>query len=101
MQPATKPPAAPPPKPEPKMYAWDIDAIFKHAGSTARLIDLLIRHGFHHPPVGTVYAWKSRGSIPSDWLAPIIYALLRDGVGIHEIMKVVPIEPPRPEPVEA
>jgi hypothetical protein len=93
----TNPPTLP--KPEPLMYGWDIEAIFEKAGGTARLIDLLIKHGFKHPPVGTIYAWKSRKSIPSEWLANIVYALLRNGVGVHEVMVVVK-DAPRPEPVE-
>jgi hypothetical protein len=83
----------------PVMYEWDVDEIFKRAGGPQRLVDMLARANFHLPVLSTVYAWKARASIPADWLAPIVYVLLRDGVGIHEMMKIR-AEPPRPAPLE-
>jgi hypothetical protein len=62
------------------MISFDVEYLFSLLGGPRGLMDLLDKHvpgnGLEYP---AVQMWKQRKRIPADWIARVIYALIREG----------------------
>lgn len=66
---------------------FDTLRIFERAGGTpGALRALLEQHHGSAPSRMAVQMWRSRGAIPSAWLPPVLYALMKEGHRVFELM---------------
>ena len=62
------------------MKAFTIHKVLEAAGGVNKLRNLLIRSGQPCPPYSTVNLWRWRGSLPTHWVGPIMWALACKGI---------------------
>ena len=63
------------------MVRLDVRYVFEVAGGPKALRDLLIEHGQGDElPYPTVQMWQQRDSLPSRWVAPVLYVMAQQGV---------------------
>jgi len=63
------------------MITLDVPYIFEITGGPRGLMDLFDRHlPANTLPYATVQMWKQRSRIPGDWVARVIYVLIRQGI---------------------
>jgi len=63
---------------------WRVRDILHALGTFRDIAQMLADKGYPRPPIGTVSAWSSRGSIPANWL-PAILELAFDARLIKDI----------------
>lgn len=69
------------------LISFDAERIFERAGGSSNsLRDLLLVHHGAAPSLPAIQMWKSRGVIPSGWLPPVLYALMKEGHRVFELM---------------
>ena len=72
---------------------FDIDKMFTSAGgSPNHLKDLLDKHAGESPSLAAIQMWRARRAIPTSWLAAVLYALMREGIRVFDLM----VRRPRP-----
>ena len=67
------------------MIVLDVPYIFELVGGPQALRDLLERQGRPTPNYPAVQMWKHRSAIPSQWIPPVLYALMRQGHAIQTL----------------
>lgn len=66
---------------------FDVARMFDRAGGYALdMQEMLTDHFGQAPPLQTIQMWKQRGVIPADWLASVLYALMKKGNRVYEFM---------------
>jgi len=72
--------------------AWNVSRIIDLAGGVAKLRHSLALAGQRVPETAAMSMWKSRGTLPAGWSAPILYVLLQRNKNV-DLQTLFVVEP--------